>query len=220
MARCSGFDVWAVGSDSRRPAWPNWENPNGTPTRSKQREVKSQSRSYTGRHNERRQNMRDRQKLTCHLHTGIFIKRTKTAMFSRGFTKPLIFTLLCLVYFTNAFLDADKLREMKMKVEELQQRHDRLKEYDMPELSALSELMDEGVDLMERLAEYMELLDLPPGFPSLHGYMEKVKKYVWKTKDLTDSQMKEFAGKIQENDKKLRKLRKLINFMEETGAEL
>lgn len=57
-------------------------------------------------------------------------------------------------------------------------------------------------------------------FPPLDKFMEDVKNYMKKTQAYIDMKQDEFSGIIEENEKKLKKTKKSIKFLEEQEAHL
>lgn len=57
-------------------------------------------------------------------------------------------------------------------------------------------------------------------FPPLDKFMEGVKNYMKKTQAYIDMKQDEFSGIIEENEKKLKKTKKSIEFLEEQEAHL
>ena len=69
--------------------------------------------------------------------------------------------------------------------------------------------------LVNRISE-----DSPADFPPLEGLMDCVKDFAEKTKTFVDGENEELGEEIEKNEQTLRKIRKLINAIEEQEAEL
>ncbi|XP_071333940.1 uncharacterized protein PF3D7_1120000-like [Trachinotus anak] len=129
----------------------------------------------------------------------------------------LIFSLLGLVCFARS-LDKEKLEEIKEELEEIQYELDKLKAEHKSNVAITSELirsMEQNVTLLET-----EMKELVPEFPHLKTYLEDMRRYIKQTKAYTYRKYEEHDAEMEARERKLRKIKNLVKFLEENEAEL
>ncbi|KAA8582505.1 hypothetical protein FQN60_006176 [Etheostoma spectabile] len=129
-----------------------------------------------------------------------------------------LFTLLCLVCLASSLIDNKKLEDMKEKLKTAQQKLDKLKvEKDTP-----SELISHYMTIFEPIMALMKTTseELPDGFPSLDGFMENTKDFIWKLKTFVDKENVAMDARIAKLQKDLEKAKNIVKALEGYQAEL
>ncbi|KAG7243251.1 hypothetical protein INR49_011690, partial [Caranx melampygus] len=139
----------------------------------------------------------------------------------------LLFTLLSLICFANSLLDKNEVEQLKETLEKLQKQSDRLKE-DLAEMPITLEPFDDSINILDQLMTYMKETgtfgdDFPPMgtyLEKVNGFMKETKALMKETKAFVDRNNEKLVGQMQENENKLEKLKNMVQFLEESQAEL
>ncbi|XP_076738849.1 uncharacterized protein LOC106676946 [Maylandia zebra] len=134
----------------------------------------------------------------------------------------LIFTLLSLVCLSSALIDKDQLKQLKENYQNIKQQMDRLKAKRVEGVNYGSELLSEYLSLMDPLIALVKKSAkvLPDGFPQVDTFMENIKNSVKESKANIDRENEELGEKIEESEKELGQLKRIIEVLEEKQAEL
>lgn len=92
---------------------------------------------------------------------------------------------------------------------------------DLTEMPNFSAFFDDSVDMLDHLMTYMKKTNtFDDDFTPLETYLEKAKGFMKETKAFLGRQNDKLAGKMQENENKLEKLKNMVQSFEENQAEL
>ncbi|CAI5672564.1 unnamed protein product [Oreochromis niloticus] len=135
----------------------------------------------------------------------------------------LIFTLLSLVCLSTSLTNKNQLEQLRETYRKTQQQIELLKAEHEEEVASIKEMMNECSHVMDPvivLVKETMQASRDDDFPPLDKFMEGIKNYMKKTQAYIDMKQEEFSGIIEENEKKLKKTKKSIEFLEEQEAHL
>ena len=82
--------------------------------------------------------------------------------------------------------------------------------------------MIEYMNIMEQMVALTKktLTNVPDDFPPMEGLLQSVNGFMEKTKTYLERERAEFDARVEEHDKEVGKMKKLVEFLEEKQAEL
>ncbi|KAM7366113.1 hypothetical protein PAMP_015581 [Pampus punctatissimus] len=132
------------------------------------------------------------------------------------------FTLLCLLYLASALTDKDQLEKYKDDMLKLQEKTDRLKAWYESELDTYLRLINDQMNILKQMTALLKKVstDSDDDFLPFEGLYENLMGFMENTKAYVENKKEDFSAQIEELEKKIRKQKKLIEFLEENQAEL
>ncbi|KAJ0055948.1 hypothetical protein NL108_016794 [Boleophthalmus pectinirostris] len=122
--------------------------------------------------------------------------------------------LLCLLSLTSAALDTGTKVQIRKNVNELKkEKLDLAKRYHSSN-DFISNVLDPGLNLVERMDDLMQEYDIEQEYPSVTKFVEDLKIFIVKTKIFTKQEMNKMAEEYEERENKIQTL--LTKFLEGT----
>lgn len=89
-------------------------------------------------------------------------------------------------------------------------------------MTTISEEMNKHMSFIDSMTAWMKKLvsTAPDDFPPTDKYLENIKRYIEKVNANIVTKDKELAAKIEDSEKEMKRMKKLIQFLQENHEEL